>query len=145
MQHDTPDAVYNRPAALFVAGFTGAPPMNLVDCVLYEGYADLGGGLRVPLPYALARRAEGRGALKFGVRPENLRLARADAQDIELPAQVVLLEPLGAETLVTLRLGQCEMVARFPAGFRDAPGTALTLFVAPPHLHLFDATSGVAL
>ncbi|MBL8342869.1 MAG: sn-glycerol-3-phosphate ABC transporter ATP-binding protein UgpC [Rubrivivax sp.] len=144
MQYDTPEAIYNRPAALFVAGFTGAPPMNLCECVLYEGYADLG-GLRVPLPFELARRAGGCSRLTFGVRPENLRLARGGAADIELPAEVALLEPLGAETLVTLRLGQRELVARCPAWFRQAPGSAVTLYVAGDHLHLFDAATGTAI
>jgi multiple sugar transport system ATP-binding protein len=144
MQYDTPSGIYNRPAARFVAGFTGAPAMNLVECVLYEGYADLG-DLRVPLPFELARRAAGHVKLTLGVRPENLRMASAGPQDIALPAQVVLLEPLGAETLVTLRLGRCEMVARGPASFTHAPGTDLTVHVAGEHLHLFDAASGAAI
>ncbi len=143
MQYDTPDAIYNRPAALFVAGFTGAPPMNLVDCTVTDGAADLG-GVRVPLPADLAARAAGRTPLKFGVRPENLRLASA-AGDIAVPAEVSLLEPLGAETLVTMKLGGTEMVARCPASFRPPPGTAVTLHVNPMHLHLFDAASGAAL
>src|SRR5690349_24320978 len=32
VQYDTPDAIYNRPAAKFVAGFTGSPPMNFLPC-----------------------------------------------------------------------------------------------------------------
>ena len=141
MQYDTPDAIYNRPAALFVAGFTGAPPMNLVDATVADGHADLGNGVRVPLPGALAQHG---GARKFGVRPENLRLA-GEPGDVALPATVSLLEPLGAETLVTLKVGAAEMIARLAAGFRDAPGSARTLHVSPDHLHLFDSTSGVAL
>ena len=144
MQYDTPDAIYNRPAATFVAGFTGAPPMNLADCRLDGTRADLG-GLLVELPQALAARARGAGALKFGVRPENLLLAPAAPQSLRLVAQVSLLEPLGAETLVTLRLGSVEMVARCPASFREAPGTAIEVFVDPTHLHLFDAATGAAL
>jgi multiple sugar transport system ATP-binding protein len=145
MQYDTPDTIYNRPAALFVAGFTGAPPMNLVPCVLYDGYADLGAGLRVPLPFALAQRAATCEALTFGVRPENLRLSREGDLDIELPADVQLLEPLGAETLVTFKLGACEMVARCPALFRPAIGSRVLLSVSPAQLHLFDAKKGNAL
>ncbi len=145
MQYDTPDTIYNRPAALFVAGFTGAPPMNLVPCVLYDGYADLGAGLRVPLPFALAQRAATCEALTFGVRPENLRLNRENDLDIELPADVQLLEPLGAETLVTFKLGACEMVARCPALFRPAIGARVLLSVSPAQLHLFDAKKGNAL
>jgi multiple sugar transport system ATP-binding protein len=145
MQYATPDTIYNRPAALFVAGFTGAPPMNLVPCVLYDGYADLGAGLRVALPFALAQRASGSPSLTFGVRPENLRLNCEADTDIELPAAVQLLEPLGAETLVTFKLGTAEMVSRCPASFRPALGTQLSLWVSPSHLHVFDQKSGVAL
>ncbi len=144
MQYDTPEAVYNRPAALFVAGFTGAPPMNLAPCTLAGGSADLG-GLRVPLPAALAERAGRRDSATFGVRPENLRLAPSSAGDIVLTAEVALLEPLGAETLVTFRLGSAEVVARCPAAFREAPGTRLPLHIAPLHLHLFDTQTGAAL
>lgn len=148
MQYDTPDAIYNRPAALFVAGFTGAPPMNLADCTLARdgaaAAADLG-GVRVPLPAELVARVNGAGPLKFGVRPENLTLAATGADDIRVPAQVSLLEPLGAETLVTLKIGATEMVARCPASFREAPGTPLAVHLRPQHVHLFDAASGAAL
>jgi multiple sugar transport system ATP-binding protein len=141
MQYDTPDAIYNRPAALFVAGFTGAPPMNLVDATVAGGTADVGEGVRVPLPSRLASRG---GQLKLGVRPENLRLV-ADAGDISLPANVSLLEPLGAETLVTLKVGSAEMIARLAASFRETPGTKVTLHVNAAHLHLFDPQTGEAL
>ncbi len=143
MQYDTPDAIYNRPAAIFVAGFTGAPPMNLADCTLSGTRADLG-DLAVELPAALVGRASGAAGLKLGVRPENIMLAPTGLAALRLPARVSLLEPLGAETLVTLRLGRAEMVARCPAAFRAPPGTALDVFVDPQHLHLFDAASGAA-
>jgi multiple sugar transport system ATP-binding protein len=129
---------------VFVAGFTGAPPMNLCPCTLVAGHADLG-GLQVPLPAALAARAGTEAALTFGVRPENVRLVPAGAADVTLPAQVVLLEPLGAETLVTFKLGQAELVARCPAAFRDKPGQVVTVHLDPAELHLFDRASGAAL
>ena len=66
MQYDTPDAIYNRPAALFVAGFTGAPPMNLVDCTLARRRRRPGRRARA----AAARRwrARGDGAATLQVR-----------------------------------------------------------------------------
>jgi multiple sugar transport system ATP-binding protein len=143
MQYDTPEVIYNRPAALFVAGFTGAPPMNLCACTLQGGAADLG-GVQVALPAALAERAASAPALKFGVRPENLALAPAPGAQ-HVAAQVVLLEPLGAETLVTLKVGQAELIARAPANFRQPPGSAVDLYLRAEHLHLFDAASGVAI
>jgi multiple sugar transport system ATP-binding protein len=145
MQYDTPEAIYNRPAALFVAGFTGAPPMNLVNARL-DGRETLDlGGARLGLPAALARSAAGVGKLRFGVRPENLTLAPGGADDAALDAEVLLLEPLGAETLVTFTVGGVELVARCPAGFREPPGTRRRLHLAPAHMHLFDAGSGAAL
>ena len=143
MQYDTPDTIYNRPAALFVAGFTGAPPMNLCDCRLQAGAAELG-GVAVGLPAELAARAGGVAALKFGVRPENVALADPGGAQA-VPAQVSLLEPLGAETLVTLRIGSAELVARAPASFRQPPGTPLQVYLQPQHLRLFDAGSGAAI
>ena len=140
MQYDTPDAIYNRPAALFVAGFTGAPPMNLVDCVVNGGRADLGG-----VQLALPARLQGRqGPFKLGIRPENLRLGAAPG-DQAVAATVSLLEPLGSETLATLNIGQTEMIARLSASFRAASGTPATLHLHPDHLHLFDPISGNAL
>jgi multiple sugar transport system ATP-binding protein len=144
MQYDTPETIYNRPAALFVAGFTGAPAMNLCDCAWVDGQADLG-GVRVSVMPELAARAAVVAKLKFGVRPENIMLAPITAEDQAVPAQVQLLEPLGAETLVTLRIGQADMVARCPASFRGKPGTQITAYLRAPQLHVFDAANGTAL
>ncbi len=144
MQYDTPEAIYNRPAALFVAGFTGAPPMNLADCTLAGGHADLGDA-QIVLPAALAQRAANAPALTFGIRPENIALAPTSADAQRVPAQVSLLEPLGAETLVTLRIGRADMVARAPASFKHKPGTMIDVYLSPQHLHLFDASTGAAL
>ena len=145
MQYDTPDAIYNQPAALFVASFTGAPPMNLVDCTLASGRADVGGGTQITVPAELAARANSTAKLKFGVRPENLTLSATAADDVSVSAVVSLLEPLGAETLVTVKVGASEMVARCPASFREAPGTRLPLHLNPRHMRLFDAASGAAI
>jgi hypothetical protein len=82
--------------------------------------------------------------LRLGVRPEHLRLQRADADDLAWPGHLLLLEPLGAETLATVRVGQAEVIARVPASFEAAPGTPLQLHVQPGQLHLFDADSGQA-
>ena len=84
-------------------------------------------------------------SLKFGVRPEDITLAPAVADAAALPAELLLLEPLGAETLATLKIGATEMVARCPASFRERPGHRLQVHVNPRQLHLFDAASGRAL
>ena len=140
MQYGTPEAIYNRPAATFVAGFTGSPAMNLSPCTVTSGSARLG-SLALPLPPPLAAV---QGEQVLGVRPENLLLARQGDDDLALPARLVLQEPLGAETLITVQAGDAEWIARVAASFRGLPGEAVTLHVNPRHLHLFDRHTGQA-
>jgi multiple sugar transport system ATP-binding protein len=145
MQYGTPADIYNAPAALFVAGFTGSPPMNLVPCTVHSGQADLGADLRFPLPAALSGKAAVAGKrLTFGIRPENISLNAAEGA-VPVAAQVVLTEPLGAETLVTFQAGAVELVARCAANFSERPGTPMRVHLSGAHMHLFDAESGRAL
>ena len=144
MQYASPRDIYNTPAALFVAGFTGSPPMNLVPCTVQDGRAQLGADAAFEIPPALAGRAQGISKLTFGIRPENISLSPDDGL-VALSAQVVLSEPLGAETLVTFQAGEVELVARCAASFSLKPGTPLTIYLDPARMHLFDASTGVAL
>ena len=143
IQYASPFDIYNTPAALFVAGFTGSPAMNLVPCQVQGNQVDLGGA-RFDAPATLTGKINGATKLTFGIRPENISLSPMQGS-VQALASVVLTEPLGAETLVTFRFGDSEMVARCPASFREAPGTELPVYLAQQHMHLFDATSGSAL
>jgi multiple sugar transport system ATP-binding protein len=144
MQYASPSDIYNTPAALFVAGFTGSPSMNLVPCTLQGGKADLGGGAVFDLPATLAEKAASANGLRFGIRPEDIALSAAEGS-VPVPASVVLTEPLGAETLVTFKVGDSELVARCAASFSLKPGTQTAVHLAGSRMHLFDATSGQAL
>ena len=144
MQYASPHDIYNTPAALFVAGFTGSPPMNLVPCTVQGGRVDLGGSALFALPSALAEKAKGVNRLTFGLRPEDIAFTPTDGS-MAVQAVVLLTEPLGAETLVTFKVGDCELVARCAASFSLKSGTNVTLHLAGNRMHLFDAETGVAL
>jgi multiple sugar transport system ATP-binding protein len=144
MQYASPADIYNTPAALFVAGFTGSPPMNLVPCALQDGRVDLGDGAGFAIPPALAARANSAAALTFGIRPEDIALAPG-VSSVPVAARVVLTEPLGAETLVTFQVGRCELVARCAASFSGKSGDTQTLHLAGSAMHLFDTATGQAL
>ena len=143
MQYATPHDIYNRPAAHFVAGFTGSPPMNLLPARV-EGSGVNPGGVLIGLPQALLGRARQGQEVHFGIRPENISLSPV-ADSVAVPARVVIREPLGAETLVTFQVGDAELVARCDAGFAEQPGAAMSIHLSLPHMHLFDQSSGVAL
>lgn len=96
-QVGSPEDLYRRPATLFVAGFIGEPPMNLLPAVLEAGPPP---GLRfgpdrVPLARPLLERLQAAGApetLLFGIRPEAVRLAREES-DGALRGQVFFPPP----------------------------------------------------
>jgi hypothetical protein len=56
-----------------------------------------------------------------------------------------LLEPLGSETLVTMKIGNTEWITRCAASFKERRGHKLDLFVPADALRLFDASSGNAI
>jgi multiple sugar transport system ATP-binding protein len=144
VQYGSPDQIYNQPQALFVAGFMGSPAMNLMNAQIHNGQLQIG-DQALPMDasriQALARTAH----LKLGLRPENCRITRDSEKDIEVRAELVLLEPLGAETLATFKIGEQELTARLAPDFRLAPGATCTLYFDPVHLQFFDADSGQTL
>jgi multiple sugar transport system ATP-binding protein len=153
IQYDTPDGIYNRPAAKFVAGFTGSPPMNFLPCRIGEGgrTLHLAGGLDLPVP---ARRQPecarhvGR-ALTFGLRPEHIGVGDAlEADAVRVPAQVMLIEPLGSDTLGLVKLGTGrdagEMTGRFAPEAGLKVGETMPVALALSRFHLFDPDGGNA-
>jgi multiple sugar transport system ATP-binding protein len=102
-----PDELYERPANVFVAGFIGSPPMNLLTVPLNEGREIELGGQRVALP-ATARAAaarEGLAEVIVGVRPEHIALASPppDAGSA-IAARAQRVEHLGADSHVSCLL-----------------------------------------
>jgi len=140
-QIGTPDDVYERPATSFVASFIGAPPMNLLPGRIIRradtAVVELPGPIEISLPPSwVAIPADG--TVTAGIRPENLEWAAAgQPASIEAPATVV--EPLGSETLVVLKLGGHDLQARLPPKRIRRVGEMVRLCVAPEHVHLFDA------
>ncbi len=154
IQYDTPDGIYNRPAAKFVAGFTGSPPMNFLPCRIGEGgrTLHLAGGVDLPVPalrVAECARQVGR-AVTFGLRPEHIGAGTAgDPSAAQVAGRVMLLEPLGSDTLGVIKLGSAadagEMTGRFPPDAGLCVGQNLQLSLALNRFHLFDAESGAAI
>ena len=87
-QCDTPEALFEHPANLFVAAFIGSPAMNLVEAVGEDGEARFG-SCRLRAPF--------RGRFILGVRPHDLKLGGPG-----LAGQVQVVERLGTETHVVV-------------------------------------------
>ncbi|MBX4999295.1 sn-glycerol-3-phosphate import ATP-binding protein UgpC [Rhizobium lentis] len=131
-QVGTPVEVYDRPASLFVAGFIGSPPMNLVP-IEALGAADSGKALDLP-----------DGTDIVGLRPDALLIAKPTEPSVRLNAIVELLEPIGGESHLHVRLGEGQQtVVLTVQGRPDFAETArIEIFARIDQMHPFNSKTG---
>jgi len=106
-QFGSPLAVYHEPADLFVARFVGLPQMNLVEGELRDGAFRSG-----PLVVPVGARGDVVDSTTLGVRPENLALTSDAVDGRTLGGRVVLVEPLGPETILEVEADVGVMTVR---------------------------------
>lgn len=153
-QLDTPQTLYDHPANMFVAGFIGSPAMNFFEATL--GRRD--GGLVVDLgSFALAVPTHQSDALGnhigkpiyFGIRPEDIHDSHFVPPGIEtttrFPANVSVVEPLGAEVYAYIENGGKELVGRFDPRTSVRVGHAIDVVVDMDKMHIFERESEKAL
>ncbi|MCZ8335436.1 MAG: ABC transporter ATP-binding protein [Rhodobacteraceae bacterium] len=95
-QIGTPREVYHSPVNLFVAGFIGSPAMNLLPAILGPNGIALASGPVLGGPTGTGE------AVTLGVRPDRLTLAPPEGA--HLAGEARLIEHLGDETILHLRL-----------------------------------------
>jgi multiple sugar transport system ATP-binding protein len=114
-QYASPDEVYNRPASLFVADFVGSPPMNLLPARLERTGAGLVAnveGHAIPVgDYPFLVAPQGDEDVVLGIRPEHVLIDDVDAP-FAIKAPILVVEPLGADTLAWFELAGKRMAAR---------------------------------
>ncbi|MGA0539686.1 ABC transporter ATP-binding protein [Neotabrizicola sp. VNH66] len=146
VQHlDEPQAVYDRPANVYVARFVGSPAMNIIPGRVQDGPAGPeividqpdGGQSRisgVEISAAARQRYAGQPVL-VGIRPEGFSLAAAGQQAVQAAIEVV--EPTGPDTLAMFTLGGVEVIARLAPRTVGA-GQSVPLAVETAKVVLFD-------
>jgi multiple sugar transport system ATP-binding protein len=145
-----PLELYNTPANKFVAGFIGSPAMNFATVTMTDGDGRLtakNAGLEIEVPAAHTGRLRahvGR-QLTMGVRPEDLHVAGAgDPAGLTFPSKVEVIEQLGSEILLDVRVGDDTMVAAVEPTTRARVQDSLRLAINPERLHFFDAKTEAA-
>ncbi|EAQ02072.1 hypothetical protein OB2597_20646 [Pseudooceanicola batsensis HTCC2597] len=138
-QIGSPSEIYARPASTFVAGFLGAPAMNLIPARSDEGGAirpDVAPGTALPSSLPLP---PGKPFI-LGVRPEDLSVLPSDRPG--LAARIDLIEDLGG-----MRVAHCQI----PEGYASAvltrddmvrEGMPVSLRPDPERMHAFSAQTG---
>jgi len=160
-QIGAPQDVYDRPTNVFVAGFIGSPPMNLLRGSVAEGRVEAG-------DLVFEREGVRDGGVVVGVRPEGLRPVGESDAGPGFEVQVDVVEPLGDEVLVLGSVAardagvrieteeatlladagtgdRAAVTVRLAPDVRPSPGSRLHLAVDPATAHLFDANTGEAI
>jgi len=146
-----PLELYNSPANKFVAGFIGSPAMNFANVTVTEANGSLlaeNSGLRIKLPAETAQRLRGHVGrdITLGVRPEDLTVASAaNADDPSFEAVIEVVEQLGSEILLDMKVGESMMVASIEPSVRVKVRDKLRLAMRPSRLHVFDAKTEAAI
>jgi multiple sugar transport system ATP-binding protein len=145
-----PLELYNRPANKFVAGFIGSPAMNFATVTMSNGRAGItakNAGLEIEVPGSEAERLRphlGR-QLTLGIRPEDLHVARdADPAGLTFNSKIEVVEQLGSEILLDVRVGDATMVAAVEPTTRAKVQDTVRLAVNPERLHFFDTKTDMA-
>ena len=162
----TPRELYEQPNNLFVAGFIGSPPMNFLPATVEGETVSLPFGT-VRIPPEKARRAEGKGLLIAGIRPEHFddaavvepfRLehgstfrAKVDVTEwlgneayayipIDLPAEIQT-QLTDLERELDMEALRPQLVVSLDAASRIGEGQEAEIFVDARKMHLFDPQS----
>ena len=137
-QVGAPVDLYHNPQNRFVAGFIGSPAMNFVDGQIVQDY-DLvfeAGSLNVLLPDRLRMSSDRE--ITLGIRPEHIRCE----SEADVMAVVDVVEPMGSETNVYLRVGDHQMTARLPGDQYPKVGEQVGMVFDVDAIHLFDRETG---
>ncbi|HVV08945.1 ABC transporter ATP-binding protein [Amycolatopsis sp.] len=143
-QVGTPAEVYDEPASVFVAGFLGAPPMNLLPARVrtVDGRVRVQAEhLDVPLWTGETPEQE----VVLGIRPEHLSFAPLTEEPGKRPllrGTVTALENLGSEEVAICELGASTVAVRGPRPLGVIAGETVALAADAAYVHLFDAPTG---
>ena len=120
MQVDTPDNLYHKPKNMFVAGFIGAPEMNIRKSVLVEKAGQLHiaiGDETMPLNAEKQEKVAAYAGQEifYGVRPEFVSLSDEPFPNGGCSGEMVRVENMGHEFFVYLKVADYELTARIPS------------------------------
>jgi multiple sugar transport system ATP-binding protein len=142
-QVDTPRALYERPANVFVAGFIGSPAMNLVTIQIVAGGVKFGNAT-LKIDSAVLSKTKGK-TITVGLRPEDLVISKSEGIKVEID----VIEELGADAFLygssVVEGKKTDVIARI--GSISSLRSGDTVFLKPQGgiTHLFDVASGLRL
>lgn len=144
-QFDTPLQLYDYPANVFVAGFIGSPSMNFIPGTIDEAgnFEYASGIIRIPHANEHLKMQKGSNVI-LGVRPEDIRVTQPEGRGSvpDFEAEILNVEQMGNESLLYVKAGDYELVARIGTGHQLAMTGSISLYFHIENVHYFDPGSG---
>ena len=128
---------------MFVAGFIGTPPMNMIECHLTEAdeLSDKEGHFKISngrIQKLRSQMAAATADLIFGIRAEDVTLT-AQPDEGQVRGEVMVREPLGDETIYEVEVGHNIILVKTEPTTLFAPGDPVGLNFSEGRMHVFDA------
>jgi multiple sugar transport system ATP-binding protein len=143
-QYAVPDHLYEAPATLFVASFVGSPAMNFLRGRLLPGDAPAVqvGPAKLQLNGYRFRSSPAPGQdVVVGIRPEHVMLVSDEPQHSAMDAEVLFMEPMGADTLGWFQSGEHRLSARLVPQVARGVSGRVRLALLSDHISLFDPST----
>jgi ABC-type sugar transport system ATPase subunit len=144
----TPDELYDQPQTLFIAGFVGNPPMNFLDVEVMrvgDEYRAKSEVFDAGVTAERAQKSVGRpGGVVLGSRPEDVRVSRDLDGDGGI-GEVYVVEPLGRDDLVTVRMGNEEVHVLTDPGLDLHIGEKVRVTIDGTRVQFFDPDTELSL
>ena len=147
-QVDSPQNLYDKPCNKFVAGFIGAPQMNMIDAAVGKDGSDVTlsfGGHTVALPEGKAKKLEEAGyvgkTVTLGIRPEDLHDEESFlsmSHKSVFDATIRVYEMLGSEVLLYFDIDDADFTAKVNPRTTARPGDTIQLALDLEKIHIFD-------
>ena len=146
LQNDPPTILYDKPIDKFVGGFIGNPPMNFIDAEVRRDGADVKAyvgdfGLVPTVDVTDKLRGYDGSNVVVGIRAENMEALNTPANDA-LQVKVEVVEPLGSQNLLTLRVGENMIKLSTHPDFQTEAGQDVWVRFPSKKIRWFDQKSG---
>jgi multiple sugar transport system ATP-binding protein len=139
-QYSSSDELYNRPVNMFAAGFIGSPPMNFIDVFpeqAEEQFLLKNKDVTIEIPSKIGKLIQSHSQdneIVLGIRPEDISIDHKKGEE----AEVYVIEPMGMQVLVTVKLGNLQIKVLTAPPFTKKMGEKVKLYFNADKIHLFD-------
>jgi multiple sugar transport system ATP-binding protein len=146
LQCDKPETVYDLPANRFVGGFIGTPPMNFMQGQVQRENGDVKvqvGDFHLHPAKSMQPllRSYAGSPILIGIRAENMETLSKPAKDA-LQVEVLVVEPLGSQNLLTVKIGDDLVKVSTHPTFRVEPGMDVWLRFPADKIRWVDRATG---